>query len=164
MRFLLLTLVSVCSLDSYSQDARDYVILLLIKQGVEESKLPTELVNVYDSVDYRHKVVVIQNTEENKLNSGAYTRFNDVDYTIWTAEELFTRDPYWMTPRQIKRKGSKMSFKFTTTYLATEKKTCYKGLIKGEILNGKWILTSCSYTPTICRYDLKKLAMESNAR
>ena len=120
MRFILITLISFFFFDSYSQDAVDYVVLLLIKEGVVQNKLPTELINNYDSIGYPKKVVVLQNTNENGLNSGAYTQFNDVDYAIWTAEELFTRDPYWMIPGKIKRKGNSITFKFTDEANFTE--------------------------------------------
>lgn len=162
MKLIVIALFVFFSLDGYSQDARDYVILLLIKQAVEENKLPPEVINLYDSADHGHRVVAIQLTKENELNGGAHTSFKGVDYSIWASEQLFTRSPYWVTPGKIKRRGNKISFKFETSYLGTEQTSCYKGVIKGE-LKERWVLTTCSYRSTICSHDLEKLATGSNA-
>ena len=116
MRFILILLITISWLSCYSQATTDYDILQLLRQGIEENRLPGELVNINDSINYPANVVVVQNTKENGLNSGAYVRYGDVQYAIWTGEELFTRNPYWITPGQIQRNGNKISFNFTTTF------------------------------------------------
>ena len=160
MRLILLLAIVAYSLSSHGQDAVDFVVLRLIRQGVEEKRLPTELENIRDSLNFPNNMVVVQKTKENGLNSGAYVKYGDIHYAIWTAEELFIRDPYWITPGAIDRNRNKISFDFTTTYLSTKHATCYKGLIKGKLIKGGWVILKCSYRPIPCRYDLKKFAEE----
>ena len=160
MRLILLLSIVANSLSTHGQDAVDFVVLRLIRQGVEGKQLPPELENMKDSINFPNNMVVVQKTKENGLNSGAYVQYGDIHYAIWTAEELFVRDPYWITPGTIHRNGNKISFDFTTTYLSTKPATCYKGLIKGKLIKGGWAISKCSYRPIPCRFDLNKFPEE----
>ena len=115
-------------------------------------------------MDYPFNVVVLQKTVENGLNPEIHLKQGNIEYGIWTAEEVFTQNPYWITPSKIKIKGKKISFHFTTSHLTIDKKKCYEGVIKGKSINGLWMLGDCSWTEMQCKFDLKKLSDESNAR
>src|SRR5262245_56546120 len=119
MRLILSLLIVVFPLASHGQDAVDFVVLRLIRQGVEEKQLPPELENRKDSINFPNNMVVVQKTKENGLNSGANVQYGDIHYAILTSEELFIRDPHWITPGAIHRNRDKISFDFTTTYLST---------------------------------------------
>jgi hypothetical protein len=104
MRYILFLWINFISLSVYCQDAADYVVLELIRLSFEENKMPPKIVNKNNSINSPNKIVVVQGTIENGLNDGALATFGDVSYSIWSAEELFLRDPYWIIPAKIKKK------------------------------------------------------------
>jgi hypothetical protein len=153
---------TISSLAAYCQsESKENIVLRILNQAVEARKLPLELINMKDSINYLYNAVVVQNTKENGLKVGVHLQRDDVDYGIWSAEELFTRDPYWITPSSIKINGKRMSFNFTTTYLNMRNRKCYKGEVKAKWKKGAWILTGCSSEEMECKFDLKKLSEES---
>jgi hypothetical protein len=156
MKILTTILFTIGSLSVYAQvDSNENMVLQLVKKAVDSERLPKEVVNMKDSTKYPHNVVVIHRTKVNELKSGVYLKRDDVDYRIWTGEELFTYDVYWIVPSAIQVERDKISFNFVTKYGGTKKRPCYTGTIKGRQEKGEWILLSASYKKTKCKFDPK---------
>ena len=85
MRHLVLFVLTVSSLIANCQNAlKEEIVLQLINQAVDEKKLPLEVLNIKDSIDYPYNVVVVQKTAENGLNREVDLKRGDVEYEIWT--------------------------------------------------------------------------------
>ena len=159
MRHLIIIAVTFFPLIGYAQENYyENVVLHLIRAAVEEKKLPFEVINIGDSINQPHDVVVIQKTKENGLKNGVFLSVDDLDYRIWGSEELFLYEPYWITPSNIKVANNKVSFDFLTGYLNSKKIKCYSGGMKGELVEGQWILTMTSINKMRCNFDFQKLS------
>lgn len=150
-------IIIVGSFDCYGQ-FNDVIVLQLVKTALHERKLPSQLINNKDSIDYHINVVVLQKTKENRLSSDVFLKHDDIEYRIWTLEDLFLRNPHWMTPLNIQRTRNRISFDFTTSHLSKYPEVCYKGTISGKLTDGEWNLRKCSYDVIPCQFDLKKLS------
>lgn len=161
MKSQIVFLITILSFTAHGQSqTKEDAIVQILSQAVDNDKLPNELINNKDSIAYPYNVVVLQKTRENGLISGVHLKRDDIEYGVWTAEELFTRDPYWITPSNIKINRKKISFNFTTSHLTTANRRCYEGVFKGGKVKGAWVLTGSSVKETPCKFDLKKLSKE----
>lgn len=158
MRTLLIGALIIGSLSCRGQnDSKENMILQLVKKAVVVDKMPSEVVNIKDSTEYPHTVVVIHASKENGLKPGVYLKPDEIDYRIWSGEELFTYDVYWIVPSNIKLDNNKGSFEFVTRYGSTKQKQCYGGSINGKRENGEWILVNSTYRKKKCQFDLKTM-------
>jgi hypothetical protein len=155
IKFWICVVFSIGSfLASAQVDSNEDIVLRLVKEGVDHKRLPIEVVNLKDSTKLPHNVIVIHRTRENDLRHGVFLKGDDVDYRIWTGEELFLSEVYWIEPSALEIDRNRASFSFTAMDGAARKRPCYAGKIKGVRKNGKWILVSLSYKKTECRFDV----------
>jgi hypothetical protein len=98
---IILSIIGAFSVNGQAHSSEN-MVLQFIQEAVERKKLPKEVINIKDSTRLASNLIVIQTTKENGLDHGVYFKHNDIDYKIWTAEELFTDAPYWITPLNIK--------------------------------------------------------------
>lgn len=158
MRTLLNLVLILASLSSFGQsESNENMILQLMKKAVENNRLPKEVVNAKDSTKYPHNVVVIHASKQNGLKTGVYLKPDEIDYRIWSGEELFIYDVYWIVPSNIKLDNDKGSFEFVTRYGSSKQKPCYGGSINGRRENGEWILVTSKYNKKKCQFDLQTM-------
>jgi hypothetical protein len=157
MKIQLCIILSVLCLNLFGQSPSEDAVLQLVKLAVEENKMPSEVINSKDSTNHPSDLVAIQKTKENELGIGLSLVHNSIDYRICSAEELFTKNPYWITPSHLMLTDSAFSFEFSTNYMSTTKLKCYQGTIKGKKRKGQWVLLKCVYKESQCNYDLRKL-------
>lgn len=144
MKLKIIFLFMLISGATFAQNGTiERAVLELVKQGLEEDKLPGQLINDEDYINYPANLIAIERTNVNKLESGYNIRYGDVDMYILTKEEIFTYNPYYLIPLKIEVKNDKLTFEFTTDHNEKDNRQFYTGSITGKLEDGNWVLKKC---------------------
>ena len=118
---------------------------------MSDKKLPKQLINNIDSlyfartkkqnetaVAHHYPLTIGIDGKNNGLKHHENIKWGNVEIWVWGEEEFFMWDIYWLTPSEIKIKGNKVSFDFSTHTWGDKNVKYYKGTIKAEKINGQW--------------------------
>jgi hypothetical protein len=178
MTIRLLFILTFLTNTTWGQSSANNDILEIIKIGVRENRLPRQLINNVDSI-YETSVkrqysknnpqhypltIPVQWTKENGLKQGENIKWDKIEIWVWGEEDFFMYDVYWITPSNIKRKGDKLTFDYSTHTWLDKKVKYYKGTLKAEKVSGQWIVNSSKMTETKNTFDAWKKLKEGNER
>jgi hypothetical protein len=157
----LIYILTILTSTAFGQQSTTDTILEIIRTALADKQLPKELVNNVDSLkaiqskrEYTSGqpnyplTVGIEGTKENGLKTGQHIKWDDKEIWIWGVEDFFLFDIYWMTPTNIIVKGRKISFEFVTHTWGDKNYIYYKGTVKAEKINDKWIVRTTKLTET----------------
>lgn len=178
MTIRLLFILTILTTTAWGQTSSNLEILEIIKIGVRDNKLPRELINNLDSIyDINAKrqyskntpqhyplTIPIQWTKENKLKQSESINWDKIEISLWGEDNLFLYDVYWITPSNIKTKGDKITFDYSTHTWLDKKIKYYKGTLKSKKIKGQWIIKNSKVSETKNTFDAWKELREGNAR
>jgi len=108
--------------------------------------------------------IPVQGTKENGLKQGENIKWDKLEIWVWGEEDFFMYDVYWITPINIKSKGNKITFDFSTHTWFDKEVKYYKGTLKAEKVSGQWIVKNSKITETKNSFDAWKKLKEGNER
>jgi hypothetical protein len=174
---ILLASWTICS--TIGQDIyKEKSVMMVVAAALKEGRLPKTLINNVDSltkvsskqtyskesIQYYPLTVPILATEENRLKHGESMEWGNVDIWIWSDEETFLHDVYWLTPTNLKIRKNELSFDFSTSTWDDKDLKYFKGTLKGRRIGEQWIIKSCKLVETKNDISLWKKLREGNAR
>jgi hypothetical protein len=163
MKFRFILLLIFFSQTTVAQtDPRTNQILEIVRIAIRDGKLPRILINNVDSILFtktsktllndtaRHYPLTIgvEATQSNDLKTSEHVAWDDIEIWVWSEEDFFLFDIYWLRPKNIKLSRSRASFDFSTHTWTNKNLPYYKGTIKAKEQAGEWLIKEVKIEPT----------------